>query len=99
MRAVDTNVLVRLLARDDPHQLAAAESFVQAGAWISHLVLMEAVWVLDSVYAIKAPQLAAGLALLGTRIAAWNARADAMLAALDHDGSSAIGHLTFPTTR
>jgi len=27
-----------------PKQLAAAESFVQVGAWISHLVLMEAVW-------------------------------------------------------
>jgi predicted nucleic-acid-binding protein len=50
MRAIDTNVLVRLLARDDPRQLASAEAFVQAGAWVSLLVLMEAVWVLDSVY-------------------------------------------------
>jgi predicted nucleic-acid-binding protein len=50
MRAVDTNVLVRLLACGDARQLAAAEAFVQPGAWISHLVRMEAVWVLDSVY-------------------------------------------------
>lgn len=42
MRAVDTNVLVRLLARDDEMQLAMAESFVRAGAWISQLVLTEA---------------------------------------------------------
>ena len=28
MRAVDTNVLVRLITRDDARQLAAAESFV-----------------------------------------------------------------------
>ncbi len=35
MRAVDTNVLVRLLARDDAKQLAAAEAFVETGAWIS----------------------------------------------------------------
>jgi predicted nucleic acid-binding protein len=50
MRAVDTNVLVRLAARDDPKQVAAAEAFVARGAWVSHLVLAEAVWVLTSVY-------------------------------------------------
>ena len=50
MRAVDTNVLVRLLARDDPKQTAAAEAFVVNGAWISHIVLVETIWVLTSVY-------------------------------------------------
>jgi predicted nucleic-acid-binding protein len=50
VRAVDTNVLVRLLTRDDARQVTAAESFVSGGAWISHLVLVEAVWVLASVY-------------------------------------------------
>jgi predicted nucleic-acid-binding protein len=64
MRAVDTNVLVRLLARDDPRQLASAEAFVQVGAWISHLVLMEAVWVLDSVYNVKPQQIANGVEML-----------------------------------
>jgi predicted nucleic-acid-binding protein len=64
MRAVDTNVLVRLLARDDPRQLAAAEAFVQAGAWISHLVLMEAIGVLDSVYNVKPEQIAKGVEML-----------------------------------
>jgi predicted nucleic-acid-binding protein len=64
MRAVDTNVLVRLLVRDDPKQLAAAQAFVKPGAWVSHLVLMETVWVLDSVYEVKPPQIAAGVELL-----------------------------------
>ena len=50
MRAVDTNVLVRLLTRDHPKQVAAAEEFVQPGAWVSHLALVEATWVLSSVY-------------------------------------------------
>lgn len=50
MRAVDTNVLVRLLTRDDPKQVAAAESFVAHGAWVPHLALAEATWVLASVY-------------------------------------------------
>ena len=50
MRAVDTNVLVRLLTRDDIRQAAAADAFVERGAWVSHLVLAEATWVLTSVY-------------------------------------------------
>ena len=50
MRAADTNVLVRLVTRDDTKQVAAAENFVASGAWVSHLVLAEATWVLTSVY-------------------------------------------------
>ena len=46
MRAIDTNVLVRLIARDDPKQVIAAEKFVEKGAWVSHLALVEATWVL-----------------------------------------------------
>ncbi len=64
MRAIDTNVLVRLMARDEPVQLAAAESFIQSGAWVSHLVLMEAVWVLESVYAIAPKQIAHAIEML-----------------------------------
>src|SRR4029079_6880384 len=64
MRAIDTNVLVRLLVRDDPQQLAAAEDFVRAGAWDSHLVLLETVWVLDSVYGVEAEPLARGVEML-----------------------------------
>lgn len=50
MRAVDTNVLVRLITRDDARQASAAESFVAAGAWVGHLVLAETTWVLSAVY-------------------------------------------------
>ena len=50
MRAVDTNVLVRLITRDDRRQTAVAESFVSKGAWVSTLVLMETTWVLTAVY-------------------------------------------------
>ena len=53
MRAIDTNVLVRLLVRDDPRQVAAAESFVAGGAWVSHVVLVETSWVLTSVYELE----------------------------------------------
>jgi len=50
MRAVDTNVLVRLATRDDAQQTATAEAFVAAGAWVPQIVLVEAMWVLVSVY-------------------------------------------------
>jgi predicted nucleic-acid-binding protein len=50
MHAIDTNVLVRLLVRDDLRQLEAAERFIAKGAWIPHLVLVETLWVLDAVY-------------------------------------------------
>ena len=50
MRAVDTNVLVRLVTRDDPKQVVVAEAFIANGAWVSHLALAEATWVLTSVY-------------------------------------------------
>ena len=50
MRAVDTNVLVRLITRDDTKQVAAAEAFVSRGAWVPHLAVAEATWVLATVY-------------------------------------------------
>ena len=52
MRAVDTNVLVRLIVRDDPAQVDRAEAFVARGAWVSLLVLAETIWVLKSVYGL-----------------------------------------------
>jgi predicted nucleic-acid-binding protein len=50
MRAVDTNVLVCLITRDDARQTAAADVFVNRGAWVSLLALTEAMWVLAAVY-------------------------------------------------
>ena len=58
MRSVDTNVLVRLLTRDDESQRRAAEAFVSGGAWVSHLVLAETSWVLRSVYERSPDQIA-----------------------------------------
>ena len=64
MLAVDTNVLVRVLARDDAAQAAAANQFIAPGAWVSHLVLAETVWVLESVYDRTPAQLTEALQLL-----------------------------------
>ncbi len=64
MRAVDTNVLVRLVTRDDARQVGAAEAFVARGAWVSHVVLVEAVWVLVSVYELEAPAVGTAVDML-----------------------------------
>lgn len=61
MRAVDTNVLVRLLVRDEPKQVRAAEAFVAAGAWASLLALAEAMWVLTAVYDRNAAEIGASV--------------------------------------
>ena len=82
MLAVDTNVLVRLLVRDDAHQAQAADGFVAKGAWVSHLVLAETVWVLEAVYARSPAQLAAALDLLLTHESLVLQDADTVRAAL-----------------
>jgi predicted nucleic-acid-binding protein len=64
MRAVDTNVLVRLITRDDASQAASADSFVEKGAWVSILALAEAAWVLTSVYELRAKDLARAIEML-----------------------------------
>jgi predicted nucleic-acid-binding protein len=61
MRAVDTNVLVRVLARDDPKQARVADDFVAAGAWVSLLALAETMWVLTAVYERDAAEIGASL--------------------------------------
>ena len=64
MRAIDTNVLVRLIARDDSRQVASAENFVAGGAWVSVLALAEATWVLATVYELSAEELARAIEML-----------------------------------
>ena len=64
MRAVDTNVLVRLIVRDNAKQASAAESFVSEGAWVPILALAEATWVLSSVYDLDSRQIASAVGML-----------------------------------
>ena len=50
MKAVDTNILVRLLTADDPRQSAAAQAVFRDRVWIAKTVLLETAWVLGKVY-------------------------------------------------
>jgi len=56
--AVDANVLVRLLVRDDAGYVQAAQAFIRRGAWVSQLVLAETLWILDSVDDLSRAQIA-----------------------------------------
>ena len=64
MRAIDTNVLVRLIARDDSRQAASAEAFIEQGAWVSVLALAETTWVLNTVYGLSSKELAKAIEML-----------------------------------
>lgn len=84
MRAVDTNVLVRLVTRDDRKQLAAAESFISKGAWVSTLVLVEATWVLAAVYELTHPEMAIAVDMLLHHKDLTIQDPDTVAAALEH---------------
>lgn len=84
MRAVDTNVLVRLLTRDEAKQVAAAEAFVARGAWVSHLVLAETTWVLSSVYGLDARRVGTAVEMLLSHEHLTIESADVVAAALSH---------------
>jgi predicted nucleic-acid-binding protein len=64
MRAADTNVLVRLIARDDPKQVESAREFISKGVWVSHVVLAETSWVLQSVFKFSSDKIASVVEML-----------------------------------
>ncbi len=84
MRAVDTNILVRLLVRDDAAKVKVAENFIEKGAWVSNLVLVETLWVLDAVYERSPSQLAKAIDLLLNHETLTVQDADVVTAALGH---------------
>ena len=64
MLAIDTNILVRLIVRDDAVQTRTAELAIARGAWVSHLVLAESLWVLDAVYSLSREKIATAVDML-----------------------------------
>ncbi|MFO0463068.1 MAG: PIN domain-containing protein [Burkholderiales bacterium] len=83
MRAIDTNLLVRLLVRDSATQVDAAEAFIANGAWVSHLVLVETMWVLDAVYERTPRQIAKSIEMLLNHLSLTLQDAEVVAAALD----------------
>ena len=84
MRAVDTNILVRLLTRDETQQAEAADRFIERGAWVSILAIAEAVWVLRTGYTKKnAASIASAVEMLLNHKDLVLQDSDAVAAALD----------------
>jgi len=84
MRAFDTNVLVRLATRDDEGPTAGAEAFVAEGAWVPQIVLVEALWVLSSVYELGPEKIATAVEMLLNHRDLSVQDADVVAAALEH---------------
>src|SRR6185436_2198481 len=84
MRAVDTNILVRLATRDDARQVAAAEAFVASGAWVSHVVLVEFAWVLASNYERSGAEVVSAIGMFLEHDALTIQDADVVAAALEN---------------
>ena len=84
MRAVDTNLLVRLIVRDDAAQVMAAEAFVAPGAWVPQIALVETLWVLESVYGLKPARMSSAVEMLLNHKDLTLQDADAVEAALAH---------------
>jgi predicted nucleic-acid-binding protein len=64
MRAIDTNVLVRLITRDDAGEAAATEDFIEQGAWVSVVVLADTMWRLARFYKLGPDDLAKAIEML-----------------------------------
>jgi predicted nucleic-acid-binding protein len=84
MRAVDTNVLVRLVTRDDQKQVEIAEEFISKGAWVSCLVLAETSWVLETKFNLDSEEVATGIEMLLNHAQFTIQDADAVQMALDN---------------
>jgi predicted nucleic-acid-binding protein len=66
VRAVDTNILVRFLAADDPRQARAARRIMEAGGvFIGTTVILETEWVLRAGYGLAPSVIAEGLRGIG----------------------------------
>jgi predicted nucleic-acid-binding protein len=92
MRAVDTNVLVRLVTGDDERQLAVASAFVQNAVWVSHIVLAETVWVLQRVYHFEPARIVVTVDLLLHHESVTLQDTDVVVAALDlYRGKTNVG--------
>lgn len=84
MRAADTNIIVRVIVRDDPEQVRTAERFTAGGAWVSHVVLAETVWVLDTAYEHTAEEIATAIDMLLNHRDFTIQDPDVVTAALEH---------------
>ena len=83
MRAVDTNVLVRLVTRDDANQVASAEAFVEKGVGLSPGSRRDS-WVLSAAYDLEHTRIATAIDMLLHHQSLTVQDADVVTLALEH---------------
>jgi predicted nucleic-acid-binding protein len=69
MIGIDTNILLRLIIKDDANQVAQAEAFLvarsaQSPAYVSLVTLIETIWALQNIYDFSKKQTLEYLTLL-----------------------------------
>lgn len=83
MRAIDTNIVVRLVARDDPRAEAIARALLDQPFLLLPTVVLEAEWVLRSVYRLPRSVILSGFRLLLGHVHGVVPNADAISVALE----------------
>lgn len=100
--AVDTNVLVRAVVRDTPHQAARADAILNRASIIAVSLpcLCEFAWVLDAVYNFNRIQIAAAIEALCrvANVVVDQPAVDSGLAALRSGGDFADGVIAYEGT-
>lgn len=61
MRAFDTNILLRLIVRDDADQVAKAEALLDESFLLLPTVILETVWALGSIYELPRDRIVLGI--------------------------------------
>jgi predicted nucleic-acid-binding protein len=97
--AVDTNVLIRAVVRDDPKQAKAAAKALKEAELIAVALpsLCEFAWVLQSVYQFRAGEVVAAIRALldAANVEVNRAAVDAGLSVLEAGGDFADGVIAF----
>ncbi|MDP3898735.1 MAG: type II toxin-antitoxin system VapC family toxin [Mesorhizobium sp.] len=99
MKALDTNVLLRLVLRDDENQFAKASSFLKSRtqndpAYVSLIVLVEFVWTLRQRYRYERNEIRSVVAsLLDVREIAFEDEDDLSAIVADADRGDLADHL------
>ena len=100
--AVDTNVLVRAVVRDTPHQAARADAILNRASVVavSLSCLCEFAWVLDSVYSFNRTDIAAAIDTLcrAANVVVDQPAVDSGLAVLRSGGDFADGVIAYEGT-
>lgn len=64
MRAVDTNVVVRIVTGDTVAHAAVADEFVKGGTWVPLAAVLETAWVLAAIYDFPPERIAEAMEML-----------------------------------